>query len=273
MAGLFLFWGRSSLAGAATRPFANIKAFREFVMAALRKRAGVTAVVADPADQAKFHFTAGGRSGIGDVTNLFGYVRSYPKDFDVSVGRFLNSTTEALANAGSDENIAAVIRTRDYVSGGGASFLHEPLGADLVVVYMADRPDSMSPLSPKDVPGQDLASVHRIALNNLRRWLPKVVADNQFGFGTLYYVEGDTMLSPSLILSDDFWKSVARRFPKDVLIALPRKDQLFIFDDDGNPATRARVRRLIKVTLEDNFNLLSPQLYARRGGKIVPVDD
>jgi hypothetical protein len=33
------------------------------------------------------------------------------------------------------------------------------------------------------------------------------------------------------------------------------------------------VRRLIDATFQDNFNLLSPQLYARRGGKIVAVAD
>jgi hypothetical protein len=56
-----------------------------------------------------------------------------------------------------------------------------------------------------------------------------------------------------------------------VLIALPRKDQLFLFDD--KPEFHAGVRRLIDVTFQDNFNLLSPQLYARRNGKIEAVLD
>ncbi|HWI86318.1 MAG TPA: hypothetical protein VNT42_08365, partial [Sphingomonas sp.] len=95
----------------------------------------------------------------------------------------------------------------------------------------------------------------------------------ELGAGVLYYVEGNTMLSTSLILLDDFWKFVAARFPGNVLIALPRKDQLFLFDDDGNAASRAAIRRLIDVTFEDNFNLLSRRLYARRGGTIVAVTD
>jgi len=77
------------------------------------------------------------------------------------------------------------------------------------------------------------------------------------------------MLSTSLILLEDFWKSVARRFPGDVLIALPRKDQLFVFDD--NPNARAGARRLIDETISEGFNLLSSGLYARRGGKIEAV--
>ena len=61
--------------------------------------------------------------------------------------------------------------------------------------------------------------------------------------------------------------------PGDVLIAIPRRDQLFIFDDNGSAKIRAGVRRLIKVTFEDDFNLLSPRLYARRKGRIVTVPD
>ena len=148
-----------------------------------------------------------------------------------------------------------VIRNRDYLASlkyGGVGYLHEPLGADLVVVYMADTPGSMSPIKLTDVPGKDLATIRRIALANMRKWLPKLVSDHQMGDGVLYYVDENTLLSPSLILLPEFWKSIAARFPADVLIALPRKDQLFIFDD-GDAKARAGMRRLIAVTIEEGF--------------------
>ena len=135
---------------------------------------------------------------------------------------------------------------------------------------MADLPDSMSPIAPKDVPGKDFQTVREIALNNMRRWLAKVVADNQLQLGVLYVVQDNTMLSTSLILLDEFWKSIETRFPGDVLIALPRRDQLFIFDE-GDSAAKTVARRLIDATTRENFNLLSQKLYARRGGKIVLV--
>jgi uncharacterized protein YtpQ (UPF0354 family) len=137
---------------------------------------------------------------------------------------------------------------------------------------MVDRPDSMSPLAQKDVAGKDLQSLRKIALNNIRQHLTKVVADDQLKLGVLYFVEGNTMLSTGLVLIDEFWTSIEGRFPGDVLIALPRRDQLFIFED-GNSAARALARRLIGVTTRDNLNLLSQKLYARRGGKIVLVTD
>jgi hypothetical protein len=80
------------------------------------------------------------------------------------------------------------------------------------------------------------------------------------------------MLSTSLILLEEFWKSIEHRFPGDALIALPRRDQLFIFDE-GNSAAKAVARRLIDVTIRENFNLLSHKLYARRSGKIELVTD
>lgn len=272
-----LFSGWAWTGKAASRSFASVAEFRDFVMAAYRRRHGVTRLTADSGNSAKFEISIGEWSGAADVSNLFAYIKANPEEnVDTLVGRFVNSTFEEQARAVEDSNIVAVIRSRDYVdaiSNPGTDILHEALGADLMIVYMADRPDSMSPLSSKDLPDRDLASIRLVALENLRRWLPKVVADGQFGSGTLYYVEENTLLSPSLILLDDFWKSISARFPGNVLIALPRKDQLFVFDDDGSATSQAAVRRLIAATYEDGFNLLSPVLYARRGRKIVALAD
>jgi uncharacterized protein YtpQ (UPF0354 family) len=215
-------------------------------------------------------------SSTGDVTNIFGYLSAYPdEDTDQAVERFIRSSIQAKTGLVSDSNIVAVIRNRayiDYTKGKGFDILYEPLGADLTITYMADRADSMSPITPKDVPDKDLQNVRQIALDNVRRWLAKVVADGQLQLGVLYFVQDNTMLSPSLILLEDFWKSIAIRFPGDVLIALPRRDQLFIFED-GNSAAKALARRLIDVTIKANFNLLSQKLYARRSGKIVLVTE
>ncbi|MES2498194.1 MAG: DUF1444 family protein [Pseudomonadota bacterium] len=251
--------------------------FRGFVMAAVDRRFGAGSAVADPSDPATFTASLGDKSITTDVTNLFNYLLSYPEeDPDEAVERFVDTIAESRTKIVSDDAIVAVVRNRDYVAGApglGHDILHEPLGADLVVVYMADRTNSMSPLTAKDIPGRDLASVWAVALNNLRKWLPKVVSDDAIEPGIAYFVDDNTLLATSLILLDEFWKSIAARFPGDVLIAIPRKDQLFIFDDDGKATTRAAARQLIDVTIEGDFNLLSPLLYARRGGTIVTVAD
>jgi len=253
--------------------FRDVAEFRQHIMTILKDRHLAENIVADPAGPAKFRMTAHGEESTVDVTNALAYINANPaENASELIDRFVRSITFDHNKPVEEGDIVAVLRTRDYVESMGAEVLQEPLGADLVIAYIADEPDAMKPLSGADLPGRDLASVRKTALDNIGKWLPKVVANNELGAGTLYYVEGNTMLSTSLILLDDFWKSVAARFPGDVLIALPRKDQLFVFDD-GNAALRAGIRRLINATFEDNFNLLSRQLYARRGGKIVAVTD
>jgi len=259
-------------ARAKTRTFANVAEFRDLVIAAFRRQPGITSVVVDPGDPAKFRIGIGDWASTGDVTNVYNYLVAYPnEDVDKAIERFVRSNLEAKTRIVDDSNIVVVIRSVDYINylkEKSVEALAEPLGGDLMIVYMADRPDSMSPIAPKDVPGKDFAALRKIALDNVRRWLPKVVADDRLKPGVLYYVQDNTMLSTSLILLDEFWRSIETRFPGDVLIALPRKDQLFIFDD-GNATAKERARALIDLTTQENFNLLSQKLYARRGGKIM----
>lgn len=253
-----------------TPRFANILEFREYVIAAVLKHPGVDGAETDSEDPAKFTFTIDGGISSVDLTNFFGYITANPdEDADKEIARFIRSGIHA--EPGTDDPIVAVIRSREYTDhceANSLDVLYEPLTADLMIVYMVDRPDSMAGLSAKDVPDKDLQSLRAIALQNVRQWLPKVIEDGELQFAVLYLVEGNTMLSTSLVLLDEFWESIRTRFPGNVLIAIPRKDQLFIFDD-GGPAVEAAARRLIDVTFQDGFNLLSENLYARRGGRIV----
>ena len=107
-------------------------------------------------------------------------------------------------------------------------------------------------------------------VHNVRKWLSRVKSDDRLRVTTLYFIEGNTLLSPTLILLDEFWASIKGRYPGDVLIAVPRRDQLFIFND--NAEGPALARRMIDVTFKDNLNLLSDRIYARRNGKIVAVE-
>jgi uncharacterized protein YtpQ (UPF0354 family) len=256
--------------------FADIGEFRNLVIAAFKRQPGVDSVAPDASDPAKLTFMMGKESWTVDVTNSYGYLIAYPdENVDSAIDRLVRATMDVKRKVVSENNIVAVIRSReyiDYVKEKGIDVLVEPLGADLMITYMADRPDSMVPITRKEARDQDLPDLRRIALNHVRQWLPKVVADDRLQLGVLYYVEGNTMLSTSLILLDEFWKSIETRFPGDVLIALPRRDQLFIFDD-GNPTAKALARQLIDRTTKENFNLLSQKLYARRSGQFVFVTD
>lgn len=199
-------------ASAKKRRFADVAEFREFVIAACKREPGIDSAVIDSSDPAKFKITMGERSLTCDVTNIFGHLGAYPdEDADKAIARFIRSFTDAKTAIVSDDDIVAVIRNRDYIDhvrGMGLDILCEPFGADLMIAYMADRPDSMSPIAPQNMPGKNLQSVREAAHTNIRKWLPKLVADSQLQLGVLYFVEDNTMLSTGLLLLDEFWKSI-----------------------------------------------------------------
>ncbi|CAH1658907.1 conserved hypothetical protein [Hyphomicrobiales bacterium] len=254
---------------AAVPRFANISEFRELVIAALQKRKDVSRVAADPNDPAKIQVEIGRSSVTADVSNVFQYLNAYPmEDAQALINRFTRSIVDGKAKS-SDDNIVAVVRTRRYIDlakKSGIEILYEPFSADLVIAYMIDAPDSLSPLPPSSIKGRSIADVRKVALRNVRAWLPKVKADRG-----LYVIEGNEMLSSSLILINEFWKSIEGQFPADILVVLARRDQLFLFDA-SNPRTAVLARQLIEVTTKEQVNLLSEKLYLRRGGKILVAD-
>jgi uncharacterized protein YtpQ (UPF0354 family) len=265
----------TSTATADARRFSDIKDLRAAFIKAVRRKPGVTGAVPDAADPAKVSVRADGHTYAVDLTNLMSRIRAYPDDDpDKLIAEFVAAMNDTRARSVSDANLVAVLRNKAYVdqiTKMKLGLLTEPLVGDLVIVYMADLPGSMSPVAGKEFPKKSSAELHGVALGNVRKWLGHVKSDAKLQIATLYFVEGNTLLSPTLILLDEFWASIAGRHPGDVLIAVPRRDQLFILDDDARG--RAMARRLIDVTFQDNFNLLSDRIFARRGGKIVAVQE
>ena len=137
---------------------------------------------------------------------------------------------------------------------------------------MVDNPESLIAFTEESRDHLSDGQLFELAKGNILPWLENVVEDKIVENASLFYVEGNTFLSPGLILLDEFWASVADRFPNDVIIAIPRRDQLFLFRADA-PNALTRARRLVEVTFEDEFNLLTPVLLIRRGGKIQLLEE
>jgi uncharacterized protein YtpQ (UPF0354 family) len=271
-ASLFSLVAQLTRSVAAERQFADMNDLRTAVVEIVSRKPGVTGVVADASDPARVNIHAFGKTYSMDLTNLSNRIRAY-KDEDPQqlIAQFIDSFAELNETFASEENLIVVLRDKAYadqVSKSGA--LTEPFVGELMIVYMADMPGSISPVGRKEFPHRELADLRRIALGNARKWLDRIKSDGQLQVATLYFVEGNTMLSPTLILLDEFWTSIRSRYAGDVLIAVPRRDQLFIFNDDDH--SRVVARRLIDLTYRDNFSLLSNRILARRSGKIVAAD-
>ena len=253
----------------------DVNELREAVVEIVRRKPGVVSVLPDAGDPARIIIRVGEQTSTADLTNLLNRIRAYPdENKDKLIAEFAASIDDLQNKFFREKDLVAVLRTSAYVDQVSKMMpgaLAEPLIGELMIVYMADMPSSMSPVVQDALPEKNLAEVRDIALSNVRGWLGKVISDDRLQIATLYYVEGNTMLSPTLILLDEFWTSIADRYPGDALIAVPRRDQLFIAKDDVNG--RALVRKLINVTFAEDFNILSQRIFARRNGKIVAVDE
>lgn len=257
-------------AKAAERRFSNIGELREYVIQILRRMPGIANARPDATDQAVIHAVYQDFEWTLNVTNLYGHLNAYPnEDVDKAITGFLSAYAANEPHQVTEDNVVAVIRSHDYLDNlrqAGTKIRHESLAGDLTTVYMIDLPDTMSPLSEHDMVDKTIEDLRRIALDNLRQWLPKIRSDETLEFCTLFYVEGNTFLSTGLILLDEFWKLIEKKFPADVLIALPRTDQLILFDA-SKPNVPEMARQIIEATFSDGFNLLSEKIYERRDGK------
>ncbi|TIQ12977.1 MAG: hypothetical protein E5X61_32260, partial [Mesorhizobium sp.] len=137
--------------------FPDLTEFRELVIAAIKQHPGVESAIAEPSDPAKINTKIGDVDVTTDVTNLFGYLNSYPnEDAEAAIDRFVRGLAETRLTKVSEDNLIPVIRTLQYVEhlkSMGLDLLYEPLVGEIVVLYMADLPDSISPVAPKDFPG------------------------------------------------------------------------------------------------------------------------
>lgn len=253
----------------------DIENLREAVIEIIRHKPSVSSAVPDASDPAKIIVRADEQTFTADLTNLLNRIRAYPDEDPVKLIQEFTASIGDLPNRfAGEENLIAVLRDKAYVdriSKMKTDALIEPFVGELMIVYMADMPGSMSVATQKEFSEKNLAELRRIALSNVGKWLGHLKSDDQLKVATLYFVEGNTMLSPTLILLDEFWTSIKDRYSGDVLIAVPRRDQLFILDD--NVDGRALARRLIDVTLQDDFGILSDKIFARRNGKIFVVNE
>lgn len=269
------FAGTGFLQRAFAQPLrpASIAELRDLVIAKLKTKPGVSGVVPVKRQPAVIQAQIGGARSTINVTNLFAQLNAYPdREMSETIETFIRPLVQQSPKPVDTGSIVPVLRTTAYVGSlrkTGVRAIDRFFTGDLSILYMVDGPDSMSPVSGADI-GLAPANVHGIALANLEKWLGKMGADDRKLF-VHYSVDGNEMLAPSLLLLDGFWQRIAPRFRGDVLIALPRRDQLFIFDA-SDPQAEAAARRLIAVTWNDTFNLLSGKLYRRRNGRIAVVE-
>src|SRR5690606_11035374 len=128
--------------------------------------------------------------------------------------------------------------------------MSSPFIGSIHLTYMLNAPDALMAFTEDSRNQRSNDELFELAKTNIRPWLQNVVEEELAEGGSAFFVDGNTFLSPSLILLDEFWDSISADFPGDVIIALPRKDQLFLHRAD-TPKALARARGMVEVTFEE----------------------
>ncbi len=227
---------------------------------------------------------ADGATTTTDLGNAYQlYVRD-PQHLDEMIQRCLGILADTIRRADAEptpdrSRIVPILKTRRWVEDlrqasnarnkaePAPEPLTEPFNAELMIVYVEDRPSSMRFLTTRDDVG-DRAQLHDLALDNLKRLLSRIkmhaAADGVF------LVSAGGNYEASLLLIDGFWLSGQIKVDGDFVVAVPAKDAL-ILTGSNNRAGIARLRA-VAVDIASGPYALTPTLFVYRDGKFVTFD-
>ncbi|MEC9343583.1 MAG: hypothetical protein VYD64_07025 [Pseudomonadota bacterium] len=261
--------------------YKTIEALRERVVAEMRQSQAFASVRASRRGPGIVEITT--RRGVrltSDLRDIYTYLKAFPDEpSDAVIARFIRGVIDGRKDHSGNGNLVVAnlrtlnnVRNADTQSVGGVSrVLHERFVGDLVVVYQYDLPDSLEYVGTDDFRGRrSLRALRRIGVAKLAKWLPKL-AEEPIGSHRLYYVAGNPMLTPGLLLVDGFRRKLDKQFPKGALIIVPRRDQLFAFDRRV-PDAAQHARLMVEATISDKYALMSRRIYLWSNGKLRVFD-
>jgi hypothetical protein len=144
--------------------------------------------------------------------------------------------------------------------------MFEPLGADLVIMYVADNPETIQYLSREDVKEIHLSgqTLKELALENLRRILPDVKSQGANG---LFFFSADNCYEPSLVLSDRLWEKFRSEVKGDILFGIPARGALFVADS-AEPDAVAQLMKMTREIYAQQPYRISDKIYVRHPDRI-----
>lgn len=255
----------------------SISDFRDLIFESLQEQAPDLKVAKDETDLAILNIEAeGGMSGQSNLNNFHKNLTLFDGSLEEAVQSVIDGVLVAVRPAKTVEasDLLPLIRTAAYLgnaSNNMSQIISRPFHGELLEICMADLPTALRGLQAEDLEALQLETPLSTARENMRKLLPGIYRDTSLEFAALYSIEDHAHLAPSLVLFEEFWASADKDYPNGCIIAIPRRDQLFLIDlSDPNAVQNAQ--HLVRVTYEDDFNLLTPQLFVRKAGVISILD-
>jgi len=251
------------------------RALRDAVISVLRADPAFSDVEPDPENETSIRLRAGDHQLASDIGNLFDYLKCYPEEnAEYWIEHRRREIHELISLECSPENLILLVRSQAYVDGLaeiGVQLMTEPLAGDLVQTYGFDHPTGVSPAPPEKLASLGSIDLKAVATVNLSRLMDRLVAEND-GVAVLYYLEDNSVLSPGLLMLEEFWTIADRRFPEGAIVVNPRRDQIFLIDKRDESAAES-ARRIIDAAVADDYLVQSERLYHRTAGKLVPFEN
>jgi hypothetical protein len=124
----------------------------------------------------------------------------------------------------------------------------ERLGADLVIIYVCDNPQTIQYLTTEDTAELNLSgrSLRELATDNLKDALPEIKSEGANGF---FLFSAGGCYEPSLLLMDRIWKKFRTLVQGEIVFSIPTRDALFVADSSVHEALA-------------HLKIITPELYS-----------
>jgi uncharacterized protein YtpQ (UPF0354 family) len=141
--------------------------------------------------------------------------------------------------------------------------LSESLNDELIIVYAEDDPARMRYLSADEDVGVSRQKVRALAIENLRRILPKI--EMRSGDHVLLVSAGGDY-EPSLLLLDEIWSGGQIKVNGEIVVAIPARDVLLVTGSRDRTGVRRMREVAAKLAAEGPYGL-TDALFVYRGGR------
>jgi uncharacterized protein YtpQ (UPF0354 family) len=214
------------------------------------------------------------------LDNLYQTCAANPKRKDEEIARFARIFLNGpAAETVLPKNVVPLVRDRALVKELEESLgrrakadspkpelLFEPLGADLVIIYVCDNPETIQYLSREDLNELHLSgqTLRELALENLRRILPDVKSQGANG---LHFFTADNCYEPSLVLSDKLWERFRAEIKGEILFGIPARGVLIVADS-AVPEAVTHLKKMTGELYRQQPYRITEKIYVRHADRI-----
>ncbi|OZI62616.1 hypothetical protein [Bordetella genomosp. 11] len=224
-----------------------------------------------------------GQQVMQSLGNAYTAYTKAPADLEAILAAHLDAAPAAAKPDAATRRAAIlpVIKTRMWLSsstrqlqaagaGNGDRFVAEPLADELMTVYVEDRPDAMSYVSPDHLAGLEVAreAMMPLARDNLRRLLPQLTIEGEDG---CYGVRLDGNYDASLAFLVDDWRDRVE-IEGDPVLAIPAREELLVCGTKDRHGQN-RIRNIAAHIMARSPYGLSAMLYVWRDGVLTRYED